>query len=103
MAKLTKAQIDELFTQHTPVYKSGEDLKNDLEQLPVGTRIIYHGVLHRVVEAGDQGHRVAAIISPESWEITSIEDRKGYDIEIFLTGEGKADALLAIAKATQQQ
>ncbi len=72
--------------QHIPVYKSGEDLKNDLEQLPVGTQIIYHGVPHEVVDAGNQGHRVAAIHSPESWEITSIEDRKGYDIEIFLKG-----------------
>lgn len=47
-------------------YKTGNELINDLEKLPVGGYIVYHGVVHKIIDAGSQGHRIAAIKDPEA-------------------------------------
>jgi len=45
-----------------PEYENGDDLKEDLPQLKVGSHLLYHGILHMVIDAGsEQGHRIAAV------------------------------------------
>lgn len=47
------------------VYATGEALTDALPDLKVGSLLRYHGVLHKVIDAGEQGHRVAATICPD--------------------------------------
>jgi hypothetical protein len=44
-------------------YKNGDDLGDALKNkdLRVGEYIIYHGYIHEVIDAGDQGLRVKAL------------------------------------------
>ena len=49
-----------------PKYLTGEDLLDALHSLPVGKKIMYHGILHEVIDAGAQGKRIAAILPRKS-------------------------------------
>jgi len=41
-------------------FKNGEELREALATtLRPGDKVIYHGIVHRVIDAGDQGLRVA--------------------------------------------
>lgn len=53
--------------QHRLEYRhfdDGEALRIALPDLEFGTRIIYHGALHVVIDAGKQGHRIKAVHVP---------------------------------------
>ena len=55
-------------------YKSGEDLRDALPNLPIGSVLLYHNKMHRVIDAGTQGLRAAAIK-----DIPSISEIKEYN------------------------
>ena len=42
-------------------FDDGEVLRAALPDLIVGEKIVYHGVLHTVIDAGKQGHRIKQV------------------------------------------
>ncbi len=67
LAKDGYASPAEQVEQYIRTFNNGDELRDALPQMKVGTHLMYHGVLHEVVDAGpEQGHRAAAI--PEQAE-----------------------------------
>ena len=47
-------------------FENGDDLRDALPLMDIGTLVRYHGALHTVIDAGEQGHRIAAVQLGES-------------------------------------
>lgn len=46
---------------HLPHFRNGEEVADYLSRATVGSRLVYHGAIHTVIDAGpEQGFRVAA-------------------------------------------
>lgn len=60
-----------------PRFDNGEQLEEALHYLRVGTRVMYHGIEHEVIDAGEQGKRVKAVRNNENVTVS----RERYETE----------------------